>query len=122
LELDARIVSIWFDETSMDKLSNHSGHIVAWMVVSARRDEEGNFVSRWAKSYMYRRQKPARELKTLPQDLWANPASKLKIVAGRLNLSKSMRTKQWLTGQDVWQGLRTSMLQGLNLTPAWGVT
>ena len=43
------------------------------------------------------------------------------MVQGLLNLSKAMRTKQWLTGPDVWQGLRTSLLQWLNLNPAWGV-
>ena len=121
LELAPRDVSIWFDEASIDKNSTHSGHVMAWMVVSARRDDRGDLVSRWAKSYMYRRQKPVRELKTLDSNLWTNPASKLKMAIGRNSLSKSMRTKQWLTGQDVWQGLRHSMLQWLNLTPAWGV-
>ena len=91
------------------------------MVVSARRDDAGALVSRWAKGYMYKRQKPMRELKTLDVNLWTNPASKLKMAAGRISLSKSLRTKQWLTGQDIWQGLRTSMLQWLSLTPAWGV-
>ena len=32
-----------------------------------------------------------------------------------------MRTKQRLTGPDVWQGLPTSLLQWLNLNPAWEV-
>ena len=121
LEMAPRDVSIWFDEASIDKHPHHSGHIVAWMVVSARRDDAGALVSRWAKSYMYKRQKPMRELKTLDVNLWTNPASKLKMAAGRISLSKSLRTKQWLTGQDIWQGLRTSMLQWLSLTPAWGV-
>ena len=32
-----------------------------------------------------------------------------------------MRTEQWLAGPDVWQGLRTSLLQWMNLNLAWGV-
>ncbi|MDA8583482.1 hypothetical protein N9L68_04595 [bacterium] len=91
------------------------------MVVSAQKDDEGNHVSRWAKSYRYKRQKPVRELWTLDRRLWGNPASKLKFVAGRPHVSKYVRTKQWLAAQNVWQCLRTSMLQWLNINPDWGV-
>ena len=71
---------------------------------------------------MYKRQKLMGELKTLDVSLWTKPASKLNIASGRLSLRKEVRTKQWVTGQDVWQGLRKSRLQGMNFTLTWGVT
>lgn len=103
--------------------SKRPGYAVAFLVVSDARDAKTNqLVSDFAKSYLFKRQRPVADLEVLGQQDYLNPCAPLvRSTDGARSLSKAQRSKQWYTGCAFWNGLRSSVLCQMNLDASHGV-
>ena len=60
--------------------------------------------------FMFKRGRCMEDLKLLPQGEYINPAAPLvRAGAGARALSKAQNSKQWHTGVEFWDGIRSSV-------------
>ena len=116
------------DETSLGSRSTRPGFTTAWMCTSDATNvdltnpRKWSWASHFEKSFIFKRRRTMEDLKVLADTDFVNPCAALvRSSKGAEGLSKAQRSKQWHTGIQFFDGLRSSVLHGLGLRITDGV-
>ena len=101
--------------------SKRPGVCPMWLMTSDARGTKGELLASFTKSHLFKRGTTMEYLRCLPYEAMVNPCQSMLRPGGGNRMSKSQRSKQWHTGRSFWDGVRSSVLQGLGLSNCDGV-
>ena len=114
-----------FDTESLgQRKCSRPGGTSFWFLTSSQRQpppKQKELVSHWKDCFLRIRKRTVRETRVLDRQNWVNPCTPLARPGGSENLSKAARSKQWVTGVDLWLEVLRSMVEWMPMDSSWGL-